>query len=192
MRIIASAHGNLPGLVRNQGLCDLVGGVEAVTVGDKTAKKEAKRRGNKLASKLQAQRRGPPVFDVIIEVKRGQLHEWHVVMNSASAVDDILRDGRYNVQVRSREDSGASSIHLRHVSKDAHNLQKLIEEASKSTSKLNSIPVTEDENQFEYDFETVLEPRCCTCPVCDRELKNRTGLLNHLAMRPRLRPSITR
>lgn len=184
VRIVASAHGNLPGLVRNKALCDLVGGVEAVIVGDDAAKKEAKRRGNKLASKIQGQRRGPPVFDVIIEVKRGQLHEWHVVMDSSSAVDDILRDGRYNVQVRSRKDSGASSIHLGHISKDAHNLHKLIEEVTKSTSMLNSIPVTDDENQFEYDFETVLEPWCCTCPACDRELKSRKGLLNHLAMRP--------
>lgn len=180
VRIIASAHGNMPGLVRNQALCDLVGGIEAVTVGDTTARQEAKRRRKKMASKIQAQRRGPPIFDVIIEVKRGVLHEWHIVSKSADAVDSILRDGTYNAQVRTRQDSGSSTIRVRNVTKDAHDLHKIIEEATKSESILNSIPVTDDG----IAFEDLYDKKITQCPACYRMLHKRRSLLNHIASKP--------
>lgn len=139
VRIIASAHGTLPGLVRNSELSDLVGGFKAVTVSDAAARQEAERKDSKNASKLQTQRQRPPIFDIIIEVKRGRLHEWQIVSESASAVDSVLRDGQYRAQVRTREDSGSSTIHVRYVTKDAHNQNEIIEEAPESESMLNSI-----------------------------------------------------
>jgi stage III sporulation protein SpoIIIAA len=80
VRIIASAHGDLAGRVRNSALCDLVGGVSTVTVGDMTARRDAFFRGGRatgmIASKLRTERRGPPIFDVVVELKRNLKNEW--------------------------------------------------------------------------------------------------------------------
>ena len=43
VRVVASAHGNLAGLVRNAQLCDLVGGVDVVTISDEYARQDAQR-----------------------------------------------------------------------------------------------------------------------------------------------------
>ena len=89
-RIIASAHGDLSGLVRSSILSGLVG-VD------------------------RSQRKWPPIFDVVIELKRGKLHEWQAVFPCARAVDSILANGHYNAQLRSRKDSEESYIGLRKV-----------------------------------------------------------------------------
>ena len=105
VRMIASAHGDLRKLLKNKQLRGLVGGVEAVTLGDAAAKDEAKRRGAPPGAfdKVKAQRAGPPIFDVIIELRRGEPHEWRIVMNSAKAVDEILLGSHYFSQRRTRD-----------------------------------------------------------------------------------------
>ena len=45
---------------------------------------------------------GSNIFEVIIEVKRKRLNEWHVTTDAAKAVDDILRGEKYEVQKRMR------------------------------------------------------------------------------------------
>ena len=105
VRMIASAHGDLRKLLKNKQLRGLVGGVEAVTLGDAAAKDEAKRRGAPAGAfdKVKAQRAGPSIFDVIIELRRGEPHEWRIVMNSAKAVDEILLGSHYLSQRRTRD-----------------------------------------------------------------------------------------
>ena len=49
MRCIASAHGNLRGLVANKQLHGLIGGVETVTVGDGKAFKDQNRLGGQFS-----------------------------------------------------------------------------------------------------------------------------------------------
>ena len=194
VRMIASAHGNLSGLVRNATLCDLIGGVDVVTVGDKTAVQEAKRHGSQqdgVASKLKAQRRGPPIFDVIIEVKRGILHEWHVVLHSASAVDSILSDGRYVAQSRIRESSGASIIKTKHVIKLANNVEEIMDTV-RPQSILNAIPTsaknrksTDDlvengsQNHVSHDEQEKPDPFTKTCGFCEKTFTSRKGYLSH-------------
>lgn len=211
VRMIASAHGNLSGLVRNASLCDMVGGVDVVTVGDKAAREEAQRRGSQkegIASKLNAQRRGPPIFDVVIEVKRGYLHEWHVILNSAAAVDSILSNGNYSVQARYRENSGASAVQLKTLSKNASALDEIREKGIRSDSMLNNIPNapagvdTNDEMDplFRYFREdgslsgpTHLNPfskKCMTCPNCRKKLKNRKGLISHAFSKGKCRSNL--
>ena len=193
VRMIASAHGNLSGLVRNATLCDLIGGVDVVTVGDKTAVQEAKRHGSQqdgVASKLKAQRRGPPIFDVIIEVKRGILHEWHVVLHSASAVDSILSDGRYVAQSRIRESSGANNIKTKHVIKLANNVEEIMDTV-RPQSILNAIPTsaknrksTDDlvengsQNHVSHEQEKP-DPFTKTCGFCEKTFTSRKGYLSH-------------
>jgi len=199
VRIIASAHGNLPGLVRNSTLCDLIGGVEVVTVGDKAAKDDAKRRKRNMGgivSKLKAQRRGPPIFDVIVELRRGKLHDWQVVLHCASAVDSILSDGKYSAQVRTREDSGAGKIRVKRITQDAHDLDKIIEEAHKSESMLNSFPMSDEVSLQTDDLQSLpshLNPynsNCKTCPNCNRLLKNRRGFIVHAFQNNQCRPEL--
>jgi stage III sporulation protein SpoIIIAA len=109
VRMIASAHGDLRKLIKNKQLKGLVGGIEVVTLGDEAAKAEAKWHGAPAGamSKVKSQRAGPPIFDVIVELQRGALHEWRIVMDCADAVDRILDGDVYLVQGRTRDpDSG--------------------------------------------------------------------------------------
>ncbi|KAF0693038.1 Aste57867_15952 [Aphanomyces stellatus] len=94
--MIASAHGSLRKLLKNKPLRGLVGGVESVTVGDALAQKSGK------LQKIVAQRAGDPVFEVIVELEKGQYNTWRVVLDAASAVDSILEGKTYKAQVRSR------------------------------------------------------------------------------------------
>ena len=109
VRLIASAHGDLRGLVKNPKLRGLVGGVEQVTLGDAQAKEEAKR--GKPIQKLKAQRAGPPTFEIIVELRRGAHNEWRIVLDSGSAVDDILDGKMYKSQRRTRNpETGAIQL----------------------------------------------------------------------------------
>jgi len=87
VRMIASAHGDIRKVLENQQLRRLVGGVETVIVG----KKEV------------LQRIGVPTFEVIVEFRRGGYHEWRIVLDTASAVDSILRGERYTAEIRTRD-----------------------------------------------------------------------------------------
>uniref|UniRef100_A0A6B2L513 AAA+ ATPase domain-containing protein n=1 Tax=Arcella intermedia TaxID=1963864 RepID=A0A6B2L513_9EUKA len=100
VRLIASAHGNLETLVKNKQLNGLIGGVETVTLGDMAAKKTNNN------SKLAAQRIAPPIFDVVIELMKGEFNKWRVVTKVEEAVDKILKGKPYPVQIRSRSDKG--------------------------------------------------------------------------------------
>ena len=63
VQLIATAHGNtLDNLLQNPTLCDLIGGIQAVTLSDE----EARRRGTQ---KTVLERKAPPTFDVVIEIQ---------------------------------------------------------------------------------------------------------------------------
>ncbi|OQR83419.1 hypothetical protein ACHHYP_14738 [Achlya hypogyna] len=104
VRIVASAHGDLRKLLKNKPLRGLVGGVESVTVGDALAKEKSK--GDGPVRKLLAQRGGEPIFEVIVELRRGEYKTWRLVMDAAAAVDAILDGQSYEAQVRRRTDDG--------------------------------------------------------------------------------------
>jgi hypothetical protein len=105
VRILASAHGDLRGLVKNAELSGLVGGKETVTLGDAMAKEQAKAHGGEF-SKTRTQRAGPPTFEIIIEVSSSNQHEWRIVFDSATAVDAILNGEEYEACLRTRDPSG--------------------------------------------------------------------------------------
>jgi len=87
-----------------------VGGVESVTPGDQAAREEGKKNNLGSLVKVKAQRSGEAVFDIIVELYRGRLHEWFVVMNSGEAVDNILERGQYEVQRRVRNPETGSFL----------------------------------------------------------------------------------
>ncbi len=84
VQLIATAHGNtLENLVANPTLSDLVGGIQAVTLGDD----EARRRRTQ---KTVLERKAPPTFDVVIEIRdRDRFAVHHDV---AAVVDRLLRN----------------------------------------------------------------------------------------------------
>ncbi|HEX8919594.1 MAG TPA: R3H domain-containing nucleic acid-binding protein [Chloroflexota bacterium] len=98
VQLVGTAHGNeLENLMQNPTLSDLIGGIQAVTLGDE----EARRRGTQ---KTVLERRSPPTFDVVVEIQ-----SWdHVVVhrNVAETVDSSLRGYPIAGEVRTRDESG--------------------------------------------------------------------------------------
>ena len=98
VQLIATAHGNtLDNLIMNPTLSDLVGGVQAVTLGDQ----EARYRGTQ---KTVLERKAPPTFDVVVEIQsweRLAVHE-----NVAQVVDQWLRGFSIAPEVRRLDESG--------------------------------------------------------------------------------------
>ncbi|GIV74693.1 MAG: single-stranded DNA-binding protein [Caldilinea sp.] len=105
VQLIGTAHGNsLENLLMNPTLSDLVGGIESVTLSDE----EARRRGTQ---KSVLERRAPPTFDVLIEIKDRQ----HLVIHHdvAQAVDAILRGRELIPEERFVDEQGV--IHVRRL-----------------------------------------------------------------------------
>ena len=103
VQLIATAHGTtLENLLANPTLADLVGGVEAVTLGDE----EARRRRTQ---KTILERRASPTFDVLIEIQDRRRFAVHA--NVADAVDALLGGREPSSELRARRDDGAIEIH---------------------------------------------------------------------------------
>jgi stage III sporulation protein SpoIIIAA len=98
VQLIGTAHGNtLDNLMVNPTLSDLVGGIQAVTLGDE----EARRRGTQ---KTVLERKAPPSFAVLVEIQ-----SWASVTvypDVADAVDAILRGEDPPAEQRSRDADG--------------------------------------------------------------------------------------
>ncbi|MGH2449184.1 MAG: R3H domain-containing nucleic acid-binding protein [Chloroflexota bacterium] len=98
VQLVGTAHGNeLENLMQNPTLSDLIGGIQAVTLGDE----EARRRGTQ---KTVLERMAPPTFDVVVEIQ-----DWsHVVVhrNVAETVDSLLRGFPIPGEVRTRDTAG--------------------------------------------------------------------------------------
>ncbi len=102
VQLIGTAHGNtLDNLLVNPTLSDLIGGIQAVTLGDE----EARRRGTQ---KTVLERKAPPTFDILVEIQ-----SWDsvtVYSNVASAVDMLLRYEEPAPEQRSRDADGQVQI----------------------------------------------------------------------------------
>ncbi|MFV9503612.1 MAG: R3H domain-containing nucleic acid-binding protein [Oscillochloridaceae bacterium umkhey_bin13] len=98
VQLVGTAHGNtLDNLMVNPTLSDLVGGIQAVTLGDD----EARRRGTQ---KTVLERKAPPTFHVLVEIQ-----SWDQVTvydDVAAAVDAILRGEDPPAEERTRDDEG--------------------------------------------------------------------------------------
>ena len=65
------------------------------------------------ASGMRKRVRNPQFFDVILELRRGEPHEWRIVVNSARAVDQILEGDHYYSERRTRDpDTGEFFLEL--------------------------------------------------------------------------------
>lgn len=107
VQLVGTAHGNkIDNLMMNPTLSDLVGGIASVTLSDE----EARRRGTQ---KSVLERKAPPTFDVVIEIRdRNTLMVHHDV---GGAVDALLRGRELVGEVRQRAESGEILIYTETV-----------------------------------------------------------------------------
>jgi stage III sporulation protein SpoIIIAA len=102
VQLVGTAHGNqIENLIKNPTLSDLVGGIQAVTLGDD----EARRRGSQ---KTVLERKAPPTFDIAVEMLERQ--RWVVHDCVADTVDTLLRGRQPNPQTRTVDDHGKVGI----------------------------------------------------------------------------------
>jgi len=98
VQLIGTAHGNnLENLMANPTLADLIGGIQAVTLGDE----EAKRRGTQ---KTVLERKAPPTFDIVIEI--AEINELAIHHDVAETVDRILRGEPVTAELRRYDEAG--------------------------------------------------------------------------------------
>jgi stage III sporulation protein SpoIIIAA/DNA-binding transcriptional regulator YdaS (Cro superfamily) len=101
VQLVATAHGNeLANLIKNPTLCDLVGGIQSVTLGDE----EARRRGSQ---KSVLERCAEPTFPLAVEMHSRS--RWLVHRDVARTVDLQLRGQQARPQIRELDGEG----HLR-------------------------------------------------------------------------------
>ncbi len=102
VQLVGTAHGQtLENLMLNPTLCDLIGGIQAVTLSDA----EAQRRGTQ---KTVLERKAPPTFDVVIELlDYDRLAVHHNVMKT---VDMILRGLPPRPEIRVRTGAGMEIV----------------------------------------------------------------------------------
>lgn len=93
--LVGTAHGQmLENIIKNPTLCDLVGGVQTVTLGDE----EARARGTQ---KSVLERKAPSTFPLLIEMR--ERSHW-VAHQTDRSVDSLLHGRRPIVEVRTRDD----------------------------------------------------------------------------------------
>ncbi len=102
VQLVGTAHGNrLENLIKNPTLSDLIGGIQAVTLGDE----EARRRGSQ---KTVLERKAPPTFEMAIEMQDRQ--RWVVHEDVAQTVDQLLRGREPVLQIRTVNETGEVQI----------------------------------------------------------------------------------
>ncbi|MEG3967369.1 R3H domain-containing nucleic acid-binding protein [Microcoleus sp. T2B6] len=98
VQLVGTAHGNrLENLMKNPTLADLIGGIQAVTLGDD----EARRRGSQ---KTVLERKSPPTFEIAVEMLERQ--RWVIHERVADSIDTLLRGREPNQQIRSVSETG--------------------------------------------------------------------------------------
>lgn len=98
VQLVGTAHGTqIENLIKNPTLADLIGGIQAVTLGDD----EARRRGSQ---KTVLERKASPTFEIAVEMQ--ERHRWVVHGSVADAVDQLLRHRPNSPQVRSVNEMG--------------------------------------------------------------------------------------
>ena len=102
VQLVGTAHGNtLENLMMNPTLCDLIGGIQSVTLGDE----EAKRRGTQ---KSILERMSLPTFNIVVEIQGWDKVAIH--SDVGEAVDAILRGEPTATEIRWLDESGEVRI----------------------------------------------------------------------------------
>lgn len=159
--LVATAHGTmLENLIQNPTLCDLVGGIESVTLSDEIAFK----RGG--GHKAILERKSPPTFDVVIELR--DRHTFAIHKNVADSVDAILRGAEIAPLVRVRqtgagqgeaglESTSNSGVKSKKKNKKNKAAAKEIESEVNEEAEINvKVPAQEQGSQDELGASPIL------------------------------------
>jgi hypothetical protein len=107
--MIGTAHGHtLENVLKNPSLCDLIGGVVSVTLGDD----EARRRG---VQKSVLERAGPPTFTICIEML--EIGTWRVHTDVAASVDALLAGQSPMTELRILNEDGSITKQAEYTSR---------------------------------------------------------------------------
>ncbi|MGB3204499.1 MAG: R3H domain-containing nucleic acid-binding protein, partial [Crinalium sp.] len=121
VQLVGTAHGNhIENLIKNPTLSDLVGGIQAVTLGDDEARRRA-------SQKTVLERKAPPTFEIAVEML--ERHRWVVHESVSDTVDLLLRNRQPSPQIRTVNETGLVTI-----------TRELPEVAPKSASSLQTPP----------------------------------------------------
>ncbi len=102
VQLIGTAHGNqIENLIKNPTLADLVGGIQAVTLGDD----EARRRGSQ---KTVLERKALPTFEIAVEMLERQ--RWAIHPDVSETVDCLLRGRIPEPEIRTVNEQGEVEI----------------------------------------------------------------------------------
>ena len=155
VQLIATAHGNkLTNLMQNPTLCDLIGGIEPVTLGDE----EAKRRGTQ---KIVLERRSPPTFNTLVEIQ--SFTSVAVYKDIGTTIDKILR----GVEIEP-EHRGVSTIIKK--SKSINRTEPLIDYPDKIENLKKIHPYAIDKNRIEEVISTAMLPYTITDKIKNADL----------------------
>lgn len=102
VQLVGTAHGNrIENLIKNPTLSDLVGGIQAVTLGDEEARKRR-------SQKTVLERKAPPTFDVAVEMLERQ--KWVVHEDVSITIDTLLRGHQPLLEIRTVDNHGNVKI----------------------------------------------------------------------------------
>jgi stage III sporulation protein SpoIIIAA len=155
VQLVGTAHGNrLENLIKNPTLSDLVGGIQAVTLGDE----EARRRGTQ---KTVLERKAPPTFEIAVEMLERQ--RWVVHEDVAHTVDELLRGREPVLQLRTVDDGG--EVEIAHESPQKLGTSSLAHSVASVVSPRTSgwrasgrmTPVSSFKSEVNPEFEEMLE-----------------------------------
>lgn len=160
VQLVGTAHGNqIENLIKNPTLSDLVGGIQAVTLGDD----EARRRRSQ---KTVLERKAPPTFEIAVEMLERQ--RWVVHESVAETVDSILRGRQPNPQVRTVNEKGVTITHdelpkprvigheVRGAETPSHLDPSLQSNGWRADGQMLPLPPTKREQPGEREFERLL------------------------------------
>jgi stage III sporulation protein SpoIIIAA len=174
VQLVATAHGNtLENLILNPTLRDLIGGIESVTLSDE----EARHRGTQ---KTVLERRAPPTFDVVIEIK-----DWdHVAVHIdvTKSVDGILRNRPIPPQIRYRDERG--EIQVESDAPTRHREEAIVEQPHEPLDRVKIYPYGVARNRLRQAAQEMIVP----IEILD-DLEGADAVLtlkNHYRNRPRL------
>lgn len=155
VQLVGTAHGNrLENLIKNPTLSDLVGGIQAVTLGDD----EARRRNSQ---KTVLERKAPPTFAIAIEMLEKQ--RWAVHEDVAQTIDSLLRGYGISVQIRTVNEQGEVEIseETNFPAKTVSLTQSSVRETPvkptgwRASGRMN--PINGVDNDQTQQFDTMLE-----------------------------------
>jgi hypothetical protein len=130
VRLVGTAHGNsIENIIQNPMLCDLIGGIESVTLGDE----EARKRGTQ---KTVLERASKPTFDICIEII--DKYTVNVHKSVATSVDAILRGWTIQPELRSRNKETDEVVIL----------EKSREDNTTQFNNLSNFPFAKDGNSL--------------------------------------------